>query len=671
MTQAPEAPEAPEAPLAAARAALGKHEWQGALKLLTAADERGELESEGLRLLANAAWWSGKFSLAIESRERAYSAAIKAQDHESAVANALDLAVANLQQMSIGVAGAWTNRAERLLDGMPENPGHGWLAAVRSFLAHLAGESEEALAQASRALDIAVRFGVQDLRAYAMGSKAAALIARGDMAEGLALADEATSVALSGELEPGVAGGVCCSTIEACAIAGELKRAAEWTEAQDRWCRREGITGFPGMCRLFRSEVKSLRGDWAAAEAEARVASEELKGYIPAAAGLALYQIGEIRLRRGDLPAAEEALLGAHAANQDTQPAMALLRLAQGRADAAAASIEVALTEPGRSQSWKAASDSQVYRLHLLPAQVEIALARGDAVLARAAADELAALAERFGTAPPIAQARTALGGVALAEGDATAAVKHLREAVAAWNELEAPYEAARARMTLARAYAATDADDEARIELRTARDGFERLGAALDLRHATELQDEIAGGSAATPLGTQAVRTERAFMFTDIVDSTRLAEAMGDEAWDNVTRSHDRLLRAAAAEHRGEEVKATGDGFFFAFADADDAISAAIAMQRRLAEQRDAQAFAPAVRIGIHQAQANRVGLDYAGTGVNQAARVGAAAEGGEILVSATSLAGLRAAIHETKRRTEQLRGLSEPIELVGVDWR
>ena len=456
MTQAPEAPEAPEAPLAVARSALDRHEWQTALELLTAADEGGELGTEGLRLLASAAWWSGKFSEAIEYRERAYAAAIKSKEYEAAVAAALDLAVANLQRMSIGVAGAWANRAERLLEGQPENPGHGWLAAVRSFLAHLAGNSEQALAQSSLALDIGIRFGVVDLTTYAMGSKAAALMSRGELAEGLALADEATVTALSGELPPDMAGGVCCATIEACAMAGELKRAAEWTEAQDRWCRREGINGFPGMCRLFRSEVKSLRGDWAEAEAEARVASDELKGYIPAAAGLALYQIGEIRLRRGDLPAAEEALLGAHAANQDTEPAMALLRLAQGRADAAAASIEVALSEPGRSPSWRAPSDSVV-----VPAAAAAGTGRDRAGARRRgprpdgggrAGGAGRALRNRAGQGAGQHRA----GRVALAEGDGAAAVKDLREAVASWNEVDAPYDAARARMTLARAYAAT-----------------------------------------------------------------------------------------------------------------------------------------------------------------------------------------------------------------------
>jgi class 3 adenylate cyclase len=159
--------------------------------------------------------------------------------------------------------------------------------------------------------------------------------------------------------------------------------------------------------------------------------------------------------------------------------------------------------------------------------------------------------------------------------------------------------------------------------------------------------------------------------MFTDIVDSTRLAETLGDEAWDGVIRWHDKTLRAAVAEQGGEEVKATGDGFFLAFADADQAIEAAITIQRRLVEQRRSAGFAPAVRIGLHRAEANRVGLDYTGTGVNQAARVGAEAEGDEILVSATTFAGARHAFAEGGRRTVKLKGLAEPVEVVSIAWR
>jgi class 3 adenylate cyclase len=283
----------------------------------------------------------------------------------------------------------------------------------------------------------------------------------------------------------------------------------------------------------------------------------------------------------------------------------------------------------------------------------------------------VATLAEKFGTPAARASAASTDGAVTLAEGDASAAARRLREAIGHWTQMDAPYEVARARMLLADAYRADDQADRAGIEARTARDAFERLGAALDLRQADALLREFAAASDAGPIGTATTRTVRVFMFTDIVDSTRLAETLGDEAWDGLTRWHDRTLRAAVAEQGGEEVKATGDGFFLSFANADQAIEAAITFQRRLADQRRAQGFAPAVRIGIHQAEANRVGLDYAGTGVNQASRIGAAAEGGEILVSARTLANARHAFGEATRRTVGLKGLSAPVEVVSIDWR
>ncbi|HET6819314.1 MAG TPA: adenylate/guanylate cyclase domain-containing protein, partial [Candidatus Limnocylindria bacterium] len=526
-----------------------------------------------------------------------------------------------------------------------------------------------ALASATRANEIGVRLGDQDLAALSLSAKAAMLVARGDVEEGLALADEATLTAMNGNLDPQTAGGVCCSTIEACAAIGEIQRAVEWTEAQDRWCRREGINGFPGMCRLFRSNVKTLRGNWPEAEAEARLASTELRGYIPAAAGLALYQMGEIRLYRGDLPAAEEALLGANRVGQEIEPANSLLLLAQGKPEAAAAAIKLALDEPRRAMSWMVPPGSDAHRLRLLPAQSQIAIAMGDLVTAAAAADELEHLAVVFKTVPARACAKTARGALEAAQGELEVGAQHLREAIGLWSELPAPYEAARTRVVLAHAYLADGAKDRAALELRTARDAFEELGAALDLRHAEEALAALGGDGASA--GLTRTRTTRAFMFTDIVDSTRLAESVGDEAWDKLQRWHDRTVRAAVAEQGGEEVKATGDGFFLAFADAENAVEAAVAIQRALAAHRDAEGFAPEVRIGIHQAEANRVGLDYAGTGVNQAARIGAAADGGEVLVSAATLAGSRRAFAEAGRRTLELKGIAAPVEVVSVSWR
>jgi len=654
--------------LETAAAALERHEWRNAFDGLAAADAEQPLSAEGLELLATAAWWTGQLPLAIETRERAFAEASKAGDYPTAVEVAINLARDHVFKLAMPAAMAWIKRAEKMLEGLDENAGHGWVASVRATMASVGGDNEESIRQAIVAQEIAERLGIPDLRAYAMAGRAAGLMARGDVEEGLTLADEAATAAISGELQPAVAGGVFCATIEACAGIGDVKRALEWTEAQDRWCRREHINGFPGMCRIFRSDVKRMHGAWPEAEAEALQASVELRGYIPGAAGLALYQIGEIRLRRGDLPAAEEALLNAYGLGQDTEPAQSLLRLAQGRTAAAVESIQRALTEPGRS-SWRAPSDSAVYQLMLLPACVEILLAAGDVAGARAAADELAALADKFRTPSVRANAASAAGLVALAEGKATDASTRLREAIAMWAALDAPYEAARMRLALADAYRAQEQPDLGAIEARTARDAFEQLGAAIDLKHAEGVLASFAGAGAA-PLGMSTARVERVFVFTDIVDSTRLAETLGDETWDGVIRTHDKILRAAVAEQGGEEVKATGDGFFLAFADADQAMQAAIAIQKRLAEQRRNQGFVLSVRIGIHGAEANRVGLDYTGSGVNQAARIGAAADGGEILVSASTLAAARLPYTERARRTLELKGLAVPVEAVSIDY-
>jgi class 3 adenylate cyclase len=652
--------------LAAGMAALERHEWRAAFEGLAAADAERPLNPEGLELLATAAWWTGQLPVAIETRERAFAAATKAGDVQTAVLVAINLARDYFFKLAMPAATAWVKRAERMLEGMEENPGHGWVTAMKAGIASMAGNNEESIAQATLAQEIGERLGLPDLRAYAMAVRAAGLMARGDVDEGVALADEAATAAISGELQPSIAGGVFCSAIEACSAIGDVKRAIEWTEAQDRWCRREHINGFPGMCRIFRSDVKRMHGQWPEAEAEALQASVELRGYIPGAAGLALYQIAEIRLRRGDLPAAEEALLGAHGLGQDTEPAQSLLRLAQGKTPAAVESIRRALTEPGRP-SWRAPSDSAVYRVGLLPAQVEILLAAGDVPGARAAADELTALAEKFRTPLTLASAASCSGLVALAQGQSGEAAAQFREALGLWQGLDAPYEVARTRLALAEAYRADGQPDLGAIEARTARDAFEQLGATLDLRHAEAV---VASFGGAAPIGLATARVSRTFMFTDIVDSTRLAESMGDEAWDGVIRAHDRILRTAVAEQGGEEVKATGDGFFLAFADADQAIEAAVAIQRRLAEQRREHGFPLSVRIGLHAAEANRVGLDYTGSGVNQASRIGAAAQGGEILVSASTLAGARHGVAEVARRTVELKGLSAPVEVVSVGW-
>lgn len=157
--------------------------------------------------------------------------------------------------------------------------------------------------------------------------------------------------------------------------------------------------------------------------------------------------------------------------------------------------------------------------------------------------------------------------------------------------------------------------------------------------------------------------------MFTDIVKSTNLVEALGDEAWETLLRWHDDTLRSVFASHQGEEVVATGDGFFVGFDSPEAALACAVAIQRRLAEHRQAHGFAPPVRIGLHASQAMQVTANFRGKGVHEAARIAALAEGGEVIASKDTAAGSRYPVSEPRSVT--LKGIADPVEVVSVDWR
>jgi class 3 adenylate cyclase len=162
--------------------------------------------------------------------------------------------------------------------------------------------------------------------------------------------------------------------------------------------------------------------------------------------------------------------------------------------------------------------------------------------------------------------------------------------------------------------------------------------------------------------------RVEKTFMFTDIEGSTNLVEALGDEAWQGLLRWHDETLRSLFAEHKGDEVVATGDGFFVGFDSPDEALGCAVAIQRRLDQQRQTQGFAPKVRIGVHATGATQLGKNFSGKGVHEASRIAGLADGGEIMASRDTAAGSRFPVSES--RTVTLRGTSEPIDIVTVDW-
>jgi class 3 adenylate cyclase len=638
-----------------AREALGRHAWQEAFDLFSRADREGDLPGRDLESLAEAAFFVARPDLESDARERAFKAHLAEVHSIRAAFLASYLARDSAYKGKLSIASAWVRRGERLLEGEKESYAHGYMALARSELARRADQIEAALDLADQAVQIGSRTGDPDLLASALTLLGQLRIATGQVSDGFALMEEATVAAVNGELTPFTTGVTYCNMISACRDLTDYRRASEWTEATERWCERQSVSGFPGVCRVHRAEVVALSGAWERAEEELRRATKELAAYnavSPMADGF--YAIGEIRLRMGDLQGAEEALRQAHALGRTPQPALALIRLAEGKVRVAASAINSALQE----QTW-----DQLARARLLPAQVQIAVAAGDPPTARLAAEELDRLVQIYDSPALQACKHEAWGRVLLAEGDAPGAVAELRTAIGRWRDVAAPYEVARVQTVLASALRATHDDEAADLELQAARDEFVRLGAGLDAEVAGKAL-QVAAERRAGP-----AQTHRTFMFTDIVGSTNLAETLGNEAWERLLQWHDDILRALFARNGGEVVNSTGDGFFVAFDSARKGVDCAVAIQRALAEHRRTSGFAPAVRIGLHAAEANRRGDDYSGMGVHVAARVAALAGGGEIVATVETLeeAG---EVAETEPRETSLKGVTAPVRVVSVAW-
>ena len=637
-------------PVTAARDAASRQSWREAFEAYAELDTSA-LSPDDLERFGDAAWWSGKLAQAIRLREQAYVAYAAESRNIDAARVALTLSWDETNRGAFSVAHGWLATAERQLEDQPESVEHGRVALTRAANALFAeGDYPFAIEHFERAYEIAGRFGDRDTQMLALGAKGRALVKSGEIEEGLRLLDEGAAAAVSGELQAHSTTLVYCMTISSCKDVGDLRRAAEWTDAANRWCDRLDVTGFPGACRVHRAEMMRLRGDLEAAEKVAMAACDELHDFERYVTALGHYEIGEIRRRRGDFAAADEAYARANELGAGTQPGLALLRLAEGKVDAAFAGITHALEEV----------QEPLPRMRQLPAQVEIAVAARDLKTARAAAAELETLVDSYtigGRRAPafVAALHEAAGRIALAEGDVDEAVSRLRQARDEWREVGAPFETAQSRVLLGVAFRRRGDEHAATIELDAAQTTLERIGAKSDADRAAQL------------LGRQATR--RTFLFTDIVGSTRLLETLGNDKWRKLLGRHNDLIEEQIANSGGEVVQQTGDGYFATFSTPRAALEAAIAIQRAL----EAEIVAPDVRIGAHSGDAfqNDANANYGGEAVHLAARIGAAAGAGEILASRETLEGAGSGFRMSNPRSETLKGFVQPVEVVSVDWR
>jgi ATP/maltotriose-dependent transcriptional regulator MalT len=454
--------------------------------------ELSSLDPRELDQLAESLFWLDRPGESIAVLGKAFSAHLAAGDHDGAAMAAWQLFYDHAFVGETALANGWLERARRHADQVEGSVTAGFLAVAEADRAGWAGQLEEAVAHAERAVEVGHATGDANLMAMALQAKGRALVACYRLDEGFSALDEAMVAVVNGELAPLFTGWVYCNGLSTCHDLADLARAVEWSEAAMRWCDdlHDGRL-YPGICRLHVVELATLRGTWATAAALAEQACAELTSHDPRYAGEAHYLIGELHRVAGDLDLAEEAFTRAHQLGRTPQPGLAWVRMAQGRLDSAVSALRLALDPP---------PPAPLRRIELLAALAEAHLAADDIDAASRASADMADISEDVDSDYLEALALTSEARVLVARGEGAAACRSAGRATKRLQALGLPVDLARARVVRGVAARMVDEHDTARLELTAAWETFRNVGAEPEQRQVAALL----AGAAPSPLSAR-----------------------------------------------------------------------------------------------------------------------------------------------------------------------
>ena len=532
------------------RKAFADEEWADAFLHLSAAAEDSPLEIDDLERQAAAAYLAGRADGSVELWATAHHDCAQRADVARAARCAFWVAFVLLNRGELARGGGWVDRAQRFLtEGEVDCVEQGYLRYCTALRAVFEGDVVSAHAGFREAVEVGDRFNDAQLTTLARIGEGRCLVYLGEIAKGVALLDEAMVAVGAKELSPIAVGDAYCTVIDGCHELFDLGRMQEWTTALSRWCEAQPqLVLYRGLCLVHRAEIMQLHGEWSDA-------MDELEGVLLRLAdpvgspelGAAFYLRGELHRLRGEFEEAAGAYRQANELGREPQPGLALLRLGQGRVEAAMSAIRRVLEEAG----------DPISRSRVLGPYVEIALAAGDHQAGKAAAEELSAIAGDLESPLLRAVAEHATGAVLLAENEPRNALIWLRRGWMRWRELEAPYEAARVRVPIALACRALGDEDGAEMELDAARSVFEGLAAAPDVRRVVELSQvetpRAAGGLTAREVQVLSLiaagKTNRAIA-TELVISEKTVASHVSHIFTKLNLTSRAAATAYAYEH-------------------------------------------------------------------------------------------------------------------------